>query len=204
MPIIRQIDYARHAGLSRGYVSELVKAGMPLTSVEAADRWRGTTARQRAQEAPIGSQASLEPTRPPEAIDPPSRVHLDEAGVRGAYARQKDVERAAYVLAREAIEGRQHDAGRLVATHAAACRNLIELERGHLELEERSRQLVSGDWVRKIMTEHDGAVASLIRAMPKQLAGRISPHDPDHAERELERWVQEVCLKTLSETDPWR
>ncbi len=54
------------------------------------------------------------------------------------------------------------------------------------------------------MTEHDGAVASLIRAMPKQLAGRISPHDPDHAERELERWVQEVCLKTLSETDPWR
>ncbi len=131
-------------------------------------------------------------------------MHLDEAGVRGAYACQKDVERAAYVLTRQAIEERQHDAGRLVATRVAACRNLSELECGHLELQEKSRQLVSGDWVMKIMTEHDGAVASLIRAMPKQLAGRISPHDPDHAERELERWVQEVCLKTLIETDPWR
>ncbi len=26
---------------------------------------------------------------------------------------------------------------------------------------------------------------------------------PAHAEQELERWVQEVCLKTLHETDPW-
>ncbi len=203
MPNIRQVDYARHARLSRGHVSQLVKAGMPLTSVEAADRWRGMTARQRAQEPPSESQLSAMLTRPPEAADPPSRVYLDEAGVRGAYACQKDVERAAYVLAREAIERRQHDAGRLVATHAAACRNLIEPERDHLELEEKSRQLVSGDWVRKIMLEHDGAVASLIRAMPKQLAGRISPHDPDHAELELERWVQEACLKTLSETSPW-
>lgn len=39
--------------------------------------------------------------------------------------------------------------------------------------------------------------------MPKQLAGRISPHDPEHAEAELERWVQDVFLKTLSDTDPW-
>jgi hypothetical protein len=54
------------------------------------------------------------------------------------------------------------------------------------------------------MQEHDGAVASLIKAMPKQLSGRIAPHDPEHAERELTRWVQEVCLKTLHNTDPWK
>jgi hypothetical protein len=54
------------------------------------------------------------------------------------------------------------------------------------------------------MQEHDGAVASLIKAMPKQLSGRISPHDPEHAERELTRWVQEVALKTLHNTDPWK
>jgi len=54
------------------------------------------------------------------------------------------------------------------------------------------------------MQDHDGAVAQLLKSMPKQLAGRIAPHDPEHAERELERWVQEVCLKTLHQTDPWK
>ena len=56
----------------------------------------------------------------------------------------------------------------------------------------------------RVMQEHDGAVASLIKAMPKQLSGRIAPHDPEHAERELTRWVQEVALKTLHNTDPWK
>ena len=54
-----------------------------------------------------------------------------------------------------------------------------------------------------MVAELGGAVTALIRAMPKKLAGRILPHDPDHTEREFERWVQEVCLKTLSETSPW-
>jgi hypothetical protein len=53
------------------------------------------------------------------------------------------------------------------------------------------------------MTEHDGAVVALAKAMPKQLAGRISPHDPEHAETELDRWVEEVFLKTLHQTSPW-
>jgi hypothetical protein len=54
------------------------------------------------------------------------------------------------------------------------------------------------------MLDHDGAVAQLLKSMPKQLAGRIAPHDPEHAEAELERWVQDVCLKTLHQTDPWK
>jgi hypothetical protein len=40
--------------------------------------------------------------------------------------------------------------------------------------------------------------------MPKQLSGRIAPHDPEHCEKELDRWVQEVALKTLHQTDPWK
>jgi hypothetical protein len=68
---------------------------------------------------------------------------------------------------------------------------------------ERERTLVSGEWVRKIITDHDGAVVQLVKAMPKQLAGRISPHDPEHAEHELERWAQEVFLKTLYATNPF-
>jgi hypothetical protein len=92
----------------------------------------------------------------------------------------------------------------MVSVHSTAAKNLINSKQDVLDLAERERKLVSGDWVKKAMLDHDGAVAQLLKSMPKQLAGRISPHDPEHAERELERWVQDVCLKTLHQTDPWK
>jgi hypothetical protein len=73
-----------------------------------------------------------------------------------------------------------------------------------LDLAEKERQLVSADWVRSVMIDHDGAVAQLLRAMPRQLAGRIAPHDPEAAQIALNRWVQDVALKTLNNTDPWK
>ena len=54
------------------------------------------------------------------------------------------------------------------------------------------------------MTSHDGVVATLARAMPRQLAGRVNPADAEHAERELDRWLNEVFLAVLSSTDPWK
>jgi hypothetical protein len=103
-----------------------------------------------------------------------------------------------------ALEAGRPDAGRLVAVHAAAVRNLADGRGRLLDLAERERELVPGAWVRSVMLHHDGSVAQLLRAMPRQLAGRIAPHDPEHAERELDRWVQEVALRTLHTTDPWR
>jgi hypothetical protein len=107
-------------------------------------------------------------------------------------------------LSVRALKAGQPDAGRLVQIHNQAARNLTAAREEVLTLSERERTLVSGDWVRKVMVEHDGAVATLLRAMPKQLAGRIAPHDPEHAEKELDRWVQEVALATLQQTNPWK
>jgi hypothetical protein len=151
-----------------------------------------------------GSSGDPGPYRPPEAQAPtdPSLISADTP--QGSYERQRRIEQDAYALVQESLRGRRPDAGRLVAIHAQAARNLTAAREEVLTLSERERTLVSGDWVRKVMTEHDGSVATLIRAMPKQLAGRISPHDPEHAEKELDRWVQEVCLKTLHDTNPWK
>lgn len=196
-----QTEYAKHSGLSKGRVCQLVKAGMPLTSKEAADQWRGMGAKKRAEVAP---ETGPGPYRPPEAAQPsdPSAVTADTP--QGAYERQRQIERAAYALAVRALKTQAMDAGRLVSIHAQAARNLTQAREEVLTLSERERTLVSGEWVRKVMTEHDGAVAALLRAMPKQLSGRIAPHDPEHAERELEQWVQNVALATLHQTDPWK
>lgn len=206
MPPIRQTDYAKHAGLSKGHVSNLVRAGMPLTSLEAADSWRGMSAQKRSGIIPksaSGSSADPGPYRPPEAEGKLNRELLREGTPMGSFERMRRIEQDVYALAQESLRKRRPDAGRLVQIHAQAARNLTAAREEVLALSERERQLVSGDWVKRVMQEHDGVISQLIRAMPKQLAGRIAPHDPEHAEKELDRWVDEVFLKTLQQTSPW-
>lgn len=198
-----QSEYAAAAGLTRARVSQLVKAGMPLDSKEAADAWRGSGAKKRAtQQAP--ATADVGPYRPPEAKEPIDQAAVTADTPQGAYERQKQIERAAFALAVNALKRGAMDAARLVSIHSQAARNLTAAREEVLKLSQTERVLVSGDWVRKVMSDHDGAVATLLRAMPKQLSGRIAPHDPEHAEAELERWVQEVALATLHNTDPWK
>ena len=206
-----QAEYARATGLTRARVSQMVSAGMPIDSKEAADTWRVRNVKGAVQRsaklaaaAPVNPAPLTEgPYRPPEASEPVDRARVSDDSPQGAYERQRQIERAAYGLAAKALREQRADAKNLVAVHAQAARNLAQLRLEVLAVAERERTLVSGDWVRKIITEHDGAVVQLVKAMPKQLAGRIAPHDPEHAERELERWAQEVFLKTLYKTNPF-
>ena len=198
MPPIRQTDYAKHAGLSKGHVSNLVRAGMPLTSLEAADQWRGLTSRRSLRRSRIALKA---PPRVPVAT---TGTRSSAEAVEAAWGRLEETELVAYRLMTAALENGQPDSARLLAIHASAVNHLSEGRQRILDLAERERTLVSSDWVRKVMVEHDGAVASLIRSMPRLLAGRVAPHDPEHAERELDRWAQETCLRTLFETNPWK
>jgi len=210
--MMTQRGYAKHAGVSHGYVTQLVAKGMPMDSPEAADAWRRKNIRaksttQHIEMPPTPEPAAIEqegPYRPAEASQPVDTAAAASDSPQGAYERQRQIERAAYDLAVDALRGGRADAGRLVAIHAAAAKNLTSARDEVIAQAEKERRLISGDWVRKVMQEHDGAVASLLKAMPKQLSGRIAPHDPEHAERELSRWVQEVALKTLHNTDPWK
>jgi hypothetical protein len=215
-----QTEYCKHSGLSKGRVSQLVANGMPLTSPEEADAWRGSRkgiggrpsnaqklASIQQQEAVFNEAASSIPDgphRPPEAAATINQSIVASDTPAGAYERQKQIERASYGLAVQALRNKTMDAGRMVGVHAVAAKNLMNARQDVIALAEKEKTLVSGSWVKRVMQDHDGAVASLLKTMPKQLAGRIAPHDPEHAERELDRWVQEVCLKTLHSTDPWK
>ena len=205
-----QAEYARHAGVSRALVCKLVKVGMPLTSPEAADAFRG-----KAHRGPKGLTAvnatkyagntnDSGPFRPAESGQQLDPNVITAHTPQGSYMRQQKIESDAYGLAAQSLQAKSLDAGRIVAVHALAARNLVAARNELLTLNEREKTLVSGDWVRRAMTEHDGAVISLAKAMPRQLSGRISPHDPEHCEQELDRWVQEVFLKTLHDSNPWK
>jgi hypothetical protein len=206
-----QKEYGDRIGISQPRVAQLISQGMPMDSPESADLWRSQHVRSRAKSIPkqknVPDPTAIEqegPYRPIEAESPLNTATAATDSPEGAYERQRQIERAAYDLAVDALRGGRADAGRLVAIHAAAAKNLTSARDEVITQAEKERRLVSGDWIRRVMQEHDGAVASLIKAMPKQLSGRIAPHDPEHAERELTRWVQEVALKTLHNTDPWK
>ncbi len=198
-----QKEYGDRIGISQPRVAQLISQGMPMTSPEEADEWRRTNIRTRTKPIPTTKEPEG-PYRPPESQQPADATTATVDSPEGAYERQKQIERAAYALTVRSLKNGQPDAARLVAVHAQAARNLTAAREDVLNLAERERRLVSGDWVRRIMTDHDGAVVQLLKAMPKQLSGRIAPHDPEHCEIELNRWVQEVALATLSSTDPWR
>ena len=206
-----QKEYGDRIGISQPRVAQLIAQGMPMTSPEAADIWRSQNIRSKRKsdspKPPPPEPPAIEqegPYRPAEASNPIDTATAAIDSPQGAYERQRQIERAAYDLAVDALRGGRADAGRLVAIHAAAAKNLTSAREEVIAQAEKERRLVSGDWVRRVMQEHDGAVASLLKAMPKQLSGRISPHDPEHCEIELTRWVQEVALKTLHNTDPWK
>jgi hypothetical protein len=206
-----QKEYGDRIGISQPRVAQLIAQGMPMTSPEAADIWRSQNIRSKRKsdspKPPPPEPHAIEqegPYRPAEASNPIDTATAANDSPEGAYERQRQIERAAYDLAVDALRGGRADAGRLVAIHAAAAKNLTSARDEVIAQAEKERRLVSGDWVRRVMQEHDGSVASLLKAMPKQLSGRIAPHDPEHCEIELTRWVQEVALKTLHNTDPWK
>ena len=206
---MKQSDYARHSGLSRSHVCELVKKGMPLDTPESADAWRrqNTLARKLPpappQEPHDARPAAEAPERPPELPGEDVAAGACEP-VRAAWERLLLAERLSWASVAQSIKARQPDASRLVGVHAQCVKNLIDGRSRVLAQAQSERTLVSGDWVRRVMQEHDGSVAALIRAMPRSLAPRVNPVDPEHAGRELQRWVDETCLKTLFETSPWK
>jgi hypothetical protein len=202
-----QKDYAKHAGISPARVSQLVRDGMPLLNLYAADAWRGSRADQNDSARAADPQSVVVVNAPAMAHGvtlPGSKERVDRDDVRDAYNRQRLIEREAFELAMASIRNGHRDAGRLVCVHASAVSNLAKLQGDVLALEEREGQLVDAGWVRKAMAEHDGAAISLARSMPKTMAGRIAPHDPVFAEGELTRWVDDVFLKTMNATNPWK
>ena len=207
-----QKTYSAHAGLSRARICQLVRQGMPLDTPESADAWRRQHTWSRKPPAappaaPTADPAPSTPERPPEAPERPAPTDpaaLESTRVGQAFQRLEKAERLCWGILCAALKNQAPDAARLLDLHSRSVRHLADSRQDVLNLAERERQLVSGDWVRRVMQEHDGAVASLLKAMPRQLSGRIAPNDPEHCERELDRWVQEVVLATLHSTDPWK
>ncbi len=94
----------------------------------------------------VASSLTEGPYRPPEAATAVNASLVASDTPAGAYERQKQIERASYGLAVQALRNKTMDAGRMVTVHAAAAKNLINARQDVLALAEKERSLVSGSW----------------------------------------------------------
>jgi len=189
--MIRQKELCEKWGLTRGAISQLVKAGMPLTSVVDAERWKIANQKKPSRARPILS-ASANLSETSENLDAES-IKLENP--LGRLHRARRAELVAYSLVQRATNERNPVAMRAaVQGWGEAKKRVAEAEMEHARFEEVTRVLVRMDEVREVFGKWLGAIRNLMDAMPSSLAARANPSDPECAKRAIQEGIDQIFV----------
>ena len=189
--MIRQKELCEKWGLTRGAISQLVKAGMPLTSVTDAERWKIANQKKPSRARPILS-ASANLSETSENLDAES-IKLENP--LGRLHRARRAELVADSLVQRATHERNPVAMRAaVQGWGEAKKRVAEAEMEHARFEEVTRVLVRMDEVREVFGKWLGAIRNLMDAMPSSLAARANPSDPECAKRAIQEGIDQIFV----------
>ena len=189
--MIRQKELCEKWGLTKGAISQLVKAGMPLTSAVDAERWKIANQKKPSRARPILS-ASANLSETSENSDAES-IKLENP--LGRLHRARRAELVAYSLVQRATNERNPVAMRAaVQGWGEAKKRVAEAEMEHARFEEVTRVLVRMDEVREVFGKWLGAIRNLMDAMPSSLAARANPSDPECAKRAIQEGIDQIFV----------
>jgi len=189
--MIRQTDLAQKWNVSRAAISKFVKAGMPLTSVNDAERWKLSNQKRvsKTEISLIPSQNSSEPSKDSDAELSVSKTSL------GRLNRAKNAEVVAYSLVATAATNKNPVAMRAaVQGWGEAKKRVAEAEMEHARWEEVSRVTVRMGEVQEWITKWHGAIRSLLDALPSSLAARANPSDPECAKQAIQDGINQIFV----------
>jgi len=189
--MIRQTDLAQKWNVSRAAISKFVKAGMPLTSVNAAERWKLSNQKRvsKTEISLIPSPNSSEPLKDSDAELSVSKTSL------GRLNRAKNAEVVAYSLVATAATNKNPVAMRAaVQGWGEAKKRVAEAEMEHARWEEVSRVTVRMGEVQEWITKWHGAIRSLLDALPSSLAARANPSDPECAKQAIQDGINQIFV----------
>ena len=203
---VKQAELVRAWGLSRGRVSQMAKAGMPLTSLEEAEQWRvaryGGSAVRNRQGTGVKSEsvgtggADLPP--PPEPVKPSD---LGREDIEGTLARLKKNELVAWGVLAQAVRNKDENGillGQKKFGEAAGLRVRLEKEVDAILLQ-KGITVTMGE-AKELFGRHLQAVRMALKNVPARLASRCNPSDPALAKQTLNEAIERV-FKTLNEWD---
>lgn len=190
--MIKQKELCEKWGLTKGAISQMVKAGMPLTSEADASRWRLIN-----QKKPSRVQPILKPSaNSSEQSDPSDFAEsLKSETTNGRLIRARRAELVAYSLV-----GRAYRDGNPVALRAAiqgwgeAKKRVSEAEVEHAQFEELTKATMRTSEVQEIYTKFLGQIRSLLDALPASLATRANPSDPECAKTAIQEGIDQIFI----------
>jgi hypothetical protein len=189
--MIRQKELCDKWGLTKGAISQLVKAGMPLTSVADAERWKIANQKNPSRARPILS-ASANLSETSENLDAES-IKLENPLGRLHRARRAEV--VAYSLVQRAANEKNPVAMRAaVQGWGEAKKRVAEAEMEHARWEEMNRITLRMDEVQEWITKWHGGIRALLDAMPSSLAARANPSDPECAKQAIQDGVNQIFI----------
>jgi hypothetical protein len=189
--MIRQKELCEKWGLTRGAISQLVKAGMPLTSVSDAERWKIANQKKPSRARPILSAS----TNLSETSEGSGAESIKLENPLGRLNRAKQAEVVAYSLVATAANNQNPVAMRAaVQGWGEAKKRVAEAEMEHARWEEVNRVTIRMDEVREVFGKWLGAIRNLMDAMPSSLAARANPSDPECAKRAIQEGIDQIFV----------
>jgi len=194
MPV-SQADLAKRWGLSAGRISQLVSAGMPLDSIEAAEDWR-TRRHQDTGIAPADHKISSQG----DALEEEEPSVMSPDGFTEVLERQRYLVKIARHQYMMAVKDKSPQQARLYASYDKTIKTLTALEK-----EARERAIANREYVRvDLFLERYGKIMAEIRQMLDQseleVAPLANPEDPARAMKAMRTW-KEKMLKTISDME---
>jgi len=185
-----QKELSEKWGLSKGQISKMVRAGMPLSSEAEAMRWR------------IANQKSSMRIAPPlekESEESESQNLSDEnfaaLNTLGRLLRAQRMEVAAFrLMVRAAKESNPIATRAAIHAYERAQKVVRQAEIDHNEEQAHLRQTLSADEVQETFTKYLGGIRALLDAMPSSICSRANPSDPECAKQAIEDGVNQIFL----------
>jgi hypothetical protein len=199
---LTQAKLSRLWGVSIVAVHKLVKRGMPLDSIEAAESWRDkNTDPTKIKGGKASDKANPLPDTP-EATEKKAARIRQAATVEEAERYLAEVEELRN-FAKENAEtlwqqGLADDSRKWLTVHQAIAKQYPSLHSQVLKLREAHKITITTQAAQSTFTGFLARLRGLIDSMPGALAAKVNPSDPDHAREQLERWRDESLFKTLS------
>ena len=185
------IEMARSLGVSKALVSKLVKAGMPLSSAQAAQQWREEHAPPRRWKSKPTS-ATL--TEKPQATATAPQVIAGGDDPESSLQRAREAEAQSYAALLAGREGgaSPEDLRKLSTTYFAARRNRQNSEDFADQWQRRQRVTLLLDEALEIVSRPHNAAKQMLEVMPKSLAPRLHGQPQKAIERALGEWCDNL------------
>jgi len=206
-------------GMTKGGASKLVKKGMPVSSVDAANAWRAIHAPPRNREKskvvprpPAAPRMAQEPVKvappkdtppPPKEVEsepptasqlPPLETDAEKEDPRQSLKRAKQAERVGFleIIKCQKNGGSVEDYRKATSVFISAQNNLAKAQRDFREWQHAERITLFYEEARDIVGRPHVTAKQTLDIMPKTLAPRLFNQPQKAIEQTLAEWVDNL------------